>query len=122
MIRRLTWGLGFYLLLAGVPALALAPAGINVDSSLNQPLEAHIPLHNATAGQLMSLRVSQSGAATGLSGNRLRFRVENDASGRPVLWLTTAAPVKEPALSFVLEFAWEGGQLSREYTILLDPR
>jgi pilus assembly protein FimV len=88
---------------------------------MNQPLEAHIPLHKATAAQLASLRVSQS-STTGLAGNRLRFRVENETGGEPVLWLTTAAPVKEPALSFVLEFAWDGGQLSREYSILLDPR
>ncbi len=121
MNNKLAWGLSFcLLLLTSGSVLALAPAGMTVDSGLNQPLKARITLLNATAAELASLKVSRSNAA--IAGRDLEFRIETDSAGQALLWVTTSQPVREPALSFVLEFVWDGGRLLREYSVLLDPQ
>lgn len=120
MNGKLAWGLGFcFFLLAGRVAYALAPTGIEVDSSLNQPLKARIGILNASNEALASLKVRQAQAGEPLG---LRFRIERDDTGGAVVEVTTERPVQEPALNFVLEFEWASGRLLREYSILLDPQ
>lgn len=97
----------------------MAPAGIEVESGLNQPLKARIALLNASAEALEGLQIQQ--ARPGRTPLDLRFQIETDDAGRVVLLVTTPRPVKEPALNFVLEFKWPSGRLLREYSILLDP-
>jgi len=121
MNKKLAWGLGVGLfLLAGRPAIALAPAGMEVGSDLNQPLDASIVILNASPEALASLKVRQAEpAAMPLD---LHFRIGRDDAGRDVVRVTTPEPVREPALNFVLEFEWASGRLRREYSILLDPQ
>lgn len=121
MNRKLTWGLGLgFLLLAGRAAFALAPTGIEVDSGLNQPLQARIGIANASPEAVASLRVRQTRPAD--QPLDLRFEVGRDSAGQTVVQVTTSRPVQEPALNFVLEFEWANGRLLREYSILLDPQ
>lgn len=120
MNSRLAWGLGFCLfLLAGRPVLALAPTDMAVESGLNQPLKARIELLNASAETLADLKVRQVQPVAAMLD--LRFQIERGEAGHTVVLVTTAGPVQEPALNFVLEFEWPSGRLLREYSILLDP-
>ena len=51
----------------------------------------------------------------------LRFAVERRGKGKSVLRVTSARPVNEPFLDFLVELTWPSGRLVREYTFLLDP-
>jgi pilus assembly protein FimV len=50
----------------------------------------------------------------------LHFSVAVDARGRPVIRVTSDAPVSQPLLSFLVEVDWGQGRLVREYSALLD--
>jgi pilus assembly protein FimV len=108
--------------------LALGLGGIESDSYLNEPLDARIPLVSATAAELENLRVSlaspEAFERAGLSRpfylSRLRFEIVTD-QGAPYIRVTTADPVKEPFLDFLVEAHWPEGRLLREYTVLVDP-
>jgi pilus assembly protein FimV len=108
--------------------LALGLGGVESDSYLNEPLDARIPLVSATAAELENLRVSlaspEAFERAGLSRpfylSRLRFEIVTD-QGAPYIRVTTAEPVKEPFLDFLVEAHWPAGRLLREYTILVDP-
>src|SRR5699024_4658594 len=50
----------------------------------------------------------------------LQFNVALDASGRPVIRVTSTGPVDQPLLTFLIEADWGQGRLVREYSALLD--
>src|SRR5690606_13955413 len=50
----------------------------------------------------------------------LRFAIALDPQGRPVIRITTAAPVQQPVLNFLVEVEWGQGRLVREYSALVD--
>lgn len=108
---------------------ALGLGEIRVDSALNQPLDAQIELTNVRAGELDALQIRlappESFSRVGLDRpfilTQLRFAVENDAAGRPVIKVTTRDEIREPFLNFLVEASWARGRLLREYTVLLDP-
>jgi len=121
MNRKLAWGLVFgFLLIAVRVAHALAPSGIEVDSSLNEPLQARIALLNASPEAVSSLRVRQK-MQPDTQALDLHFEISRK-DGQAMVQVTTPKPVQEPALNFVLEFEWANGRLLREYSILLDPQ
>ncbi len=109
-------------------ALALGLGGIEADSALNEPLDARIPLRSASPAELESLRFSlaspeafeRAGVSRPFFLSRLQFNVVTEA-GPPYVEVTTADPVKEPFLDFLVEARWPRGTLMREYTVLLDP-
>ncbi|MDQ3040236.1 MAG: hypothetical protein M3R16_10645, partial [Pseudomonadota bacterium] len=43
----------------------------------------------------------------------LRFSLGNDARGRPVIRVTTTAPVNQAVLNFLIEVDWGQGRLVR---------
>ena len=51
----------------------------------------------------------------------LQFTPGVDAAGRPVIRVTSEAPVTDPLLTFLVEVDWGQGRLVREYSALLDP-
>jgi len=114
------------LLLAQPPVHALALAELQLNSSLNQPLDATIGLHSATPADLDSLRTTISRSEF-QEGNVQKWpkvkvelvRVEN---GRSYLKLTSEDAVREPVLGFLLEVAWTDGRIKREYSLLIDPQ
>lgn len=108
-----------FLLITVRAAYALAPTGIEVDSSLNEPLRARIALLNASPEVVANLRVRQKQPDT--QALDLRFEVSRK-DGQAMVQVTTPKPVQEPALNFLLEFQWVNGRLLREYSILLDPQ
>lgn len=111
-------------------SLALGLGEIEVNSFLNQPLNAEIEVISARPGEIDDLLVSlasrEAFTRAGLSRPRhlldLRFTVQkNEAGDEAVILVTTKAGVKEPFLNFLIEADWSKGRVLREFTILLDP-
>ena len=109
-------------------ALTLGLGEIEVNSALNQKLDAEIALLSATpedAEQLIvklapAAEFSRAGIDRPFLLNSLRFSTL-EKNGELFIKVTTAKPVREPYLNFLLEIDWPKGHLLREYTILLDP-
>src|SRR5690554_622764 len=115
------------LLLAGrVDALGLGD--IELNSALNQPLDARVSLLDVGALDnsqiIVDLASSEDFQRAGLERpffyNQLRFNVVTDSAAGPFIAITTREPVREPYLSFIVEVRWSSGRLLREYTLLLD--
>ncbi|MDH5354541.1 MAG: LysM peptidoglycan-binding domain-containing protein, partial [Gammaproteobacteria bacterium] len=111
-------------------SLALGLGEIEVNSFLNQPLNAEIEVISARAGEIDDLLVglassdafSRAGLSRPSSLSDLRFAVKKNEEGdSAVILVTTKASVKEPFLNFLVEADWSKGRLLREFTVLLDP-
>jgi pilus assembly protein FimV len=130
MSRRLhrVWLLPLLFLVGQAWALGLGD--IRLSSALNQPLRAEIQLLAATPEELNNLEVQLASAETfsrydldrPLYLTRLQFQVikSGRADGNFVR-ITSADPVTEPFITFLVEATWSRGRLLREYTMLLDP-
>jgi pilus assembly protein FimV len=102
---------------------------IEVDSALNQPLQAQIRLHSVPADELEDIEVTLApqvdfervGIARPHALTQLSFKPQLGVDGVPVISVTTKTPVREPFLDFLVEVRWSKGRLLREYTVLMDP-
>ena len=124
---RFAWVLALALL-AG-PAFALGLGQIQVRSQYGEPLLAEIPIVSSDPSELRQLQARLASPETfariGLQPPQglvqdLQFNVALDASGRPVIRVTSTAPVEEPLLTFLIEADWGQGRLVREYSALID--
>lgn len=115
-------------LLAHPAVRAVGLGSVEVESRLNQPLRAEIPL--LSLGQVdvdaLNVRLAEPedferiGLERRAVLTRLEFTV--DMSGqRPVVRISSDEAVRDPFLSFLVRMDWPQGRLLREYTILLDP-
>jgi len=111
-------------------SLALGLGEIEVNSFLNQPLNAEIEVISARPGEiddlLVSLASSEAFTRAGLARPRhlsdLRFSVKKNEEGdEAVIIVSTKSAIKEPFLNFLIEADWSKGRVLREFTILLDP-
>ena len=99
-----------------------------VFSALGQPLRAEIEVH-ATAAELSGMRVQmasqeafkQAGLDYTTSLRGITFTLDRRSAGRPVIRLSSNAPISEPLVDMLVELNWSTGRLVREYTFLLDP-
>ncbi len=110
-------------------AWALGLGQIQVISQRDQPLLAEIPIISNDPTELESLQARLASPETfariGLAPPQgivsdLQFAVALSADGRPVIRVTSAAPVQQPLLTFLLEVNWGQGRLVREYSALVD--
>ena len=114
----------FYSALA--PALGLG--SIELHSSLNQPLNADIELVDAEGLDRSDLAVglatadeyARAGIDRAFFLNDLRFTPVFQGN-RKFIHVSSVRPVTEPYLSFLVQVSRPGGQLLRDYTLLLDP-
>ena len=113
-----------------INSFALGLGEIEVNSFLNQPLNAEIEVLSARPGEIDDLLVSlasrEAFTRAGLERPRhlseLRFEVKkNEAGDSAVILVSTRSAIKEPFLNFLVEADWSKGRLLREFTILLDP-
>ncbi len=110
-------------------AWALGLGQIQVISQRDQPLLAEIPIISNDPTELETLQARLASPETfariGLAPPQgivsdLQFAVALSASGRPVIRVTSAAPVQQPLLTFLLEVNWGQGRLVREYSALVE--
>lgn len=107
---------------------ALGLGELALDSSLNQPFRAEIPLRDIGGLSVDQIKVQLADATAfenaGVDRSQflssLQFEVEllNGGNGRIIV--TTTAAVVEPYLDFIVEARWPNGKMIREYTVLLD--
>ena len=122
--------------LALLVLMGWAPAGwslglgdIELDSALNEKLNAEIELLDADGLQpseiLVSLASAEDFRRIGVERffflTDLRFEVGYGADGGGRIEVTSTQPVTEPYLNFLVEVLWPNGRMLREYTLLLDP-
>lgn len=126
MMRK--WLFATVLLLPGA-VMALGLGKLDLDSSLNEPFEARIPLLSASVDELDSLKVGlaspeafeRAGLQFGFGLEQLKFEIQQPESGNDYIRIYSTNAIREPFLNFLLEVNWSQGRLYREYTVLLDP-
>ena len=119
----------FLLLLIPSLASALGLGKLKLNSALNEPFDARIRLLSPTAAELDSLEVGLADSAAFARVNmdrptvlsRLKFTLDRAERGADTIHITSADPIREPFLTFLIEINWSNGRLFREYTVLLDP-
>lgn len=125
----LAWIWGLLLALCAGPAFALGLGKIEVRSQRDQPLLAEIQIISSNPAELDALQARLASPDTfrriGLEPPQgivsdLQFAVALDARGRPVIRVTSNAPVRQSLLTFLVEVDWGQGRLVREYSALLD--
>ena len=101
---------------------------LTVQSALGQPLSAEIEIVSLQPGEEDSLTArfapNEAFRQAGIEFNSVllsvRFSIDR-RDGRPVIKLSSNAPINEPFLNVLVELGWNSGRLVREYTFLLDP-
>jgi pilus assembly protein FimV len=119
-----TVGLG-----VGVNAYGAGLGRLTVSSALGQPLVAEIELVSLLPGEFESLSAKVASPDAYRNAKieyspvlrLLKFVPEMRTDGKPVLRVTSTAPVSEPFVDVLVEMVWPSGKLLREYPILLDP-
>ena len=127
-MRKLIIAITFGALLLPNQALTLGLGDIEVNSSLNQQLDAEITLLSAEEGDAESLIVNlasreefqRAGLDRPYMLTSIKFSTET-RDGIPYIKVVSPKPVREPFLNFLVEVDWPRGHLIREYTLLLDP-
>jgi pilus assembly protein FimV len=126
--KSLKWTLAA--LIVGSPAaMALGLGDIHLHSSLNAPLDADIDLVGATADDLASLRAQVASRETfrknGLDWppflSTVTLQPMHTSDGRDILKVHSGVAITEPFVTLLVEINWARGQVSHEYTVLLDP-
>ncbi|MBS0286985.1 MAG: hypothetical protein JSR17_06800 [Proteobacteria bacterium] len=119
------------LLFGLIPSLsyALGLGEIKIESHLNEPLVAQIPLEDIKgidhSDIVTSLADTSAFAKAGLEPANwiyhIQFSILTDKQGKTVIKLTTQHPVQDPFADLLIQVNWPGGKIVREYTVLLDP-
>ncbi|KPQ30176.1 MAG: pilus assembly protein FimV [Marinobacter excellens HL-55] len=110
-------------------AQALGLGEIELQSWLNEPLDAEISLRESRGVDPGDVFVNVAPAAAyervGIDRHqflsRLRFEVVTGTDGTLVVNVSSSEPLREPYLNFLLELTWPNGRLMREYAVLVDP-
>jgi pilus assembly protein FimV len=129
MSRKLAIAAVMLCLSATSSVFAIGLGDIEMQSVLNEPLNAVIEFTSASKQELDELKVTiasreafqKMGIPRTTILNDFKFSVEQPQSGLPVIRVTTQQPVREPFLDFLIEASWSKGHLLRQYTLLIDP-
>ena len=109
---------------------ALGVGELQVNSALDEPLSAEIPLTPSGPKETKTLQArlvarpdfDVAADATAPMSGELRVKVAQGPDGQPFLKLYSERPVREPYIRFLLQLDWVGGRLTREFVALIDPR
>ena len=129
MIRRTTLALIIALGIAPLNVNALGLGDIQLNSALNQYLDADIQLLSVSKDEMPDVRVTlasaeafrRAGVERPFILTKLRFKPEARPDGSTIVHVSSRDPIREPFLNFLVEINWPKGKLVREYTVLLDP-
>lgn len=128
-VRKLAVALALAGGLGSGVAQALGLGEIELQSYLNEPLDAEIVLpqsRGVSPGDvLVNIASDTAYERVGLDRNqflsKLRFEVVTGTDGNLVVNVSSREPLREPYLNFLLELSWPNGRLMREYAVLVDP-
>jgi pilus assembly protein FimV len=121
-LRLITVLSGVLCMFASLSAAALALSSVDLQSKLNQPLNARIRLISLSQAELDSLTVKVQGTdGGGHMSSTLRQEIQQDENGH-YLVISTQEPVREPVMTLLLELNWSSGHLTRQYELIIDPR
>lgn len=128
-MRKLSTTLAVIGILTPLGANALGIGEIKLRSSLNQSLNAEIPLVTSGAESLSDIRVSlappDAFARAGIERpyflSKLHFEPIQKDDGSSVIKVTSLDAIHEPYLNFLIAVDWPQGRLLREFTVLVDP-
>lgn len=110
-----------FLGLYAVSGYALALAGAEINSQLNQQLDVRIGLLTDNDAELDDLKISLNySTENSISRYQLKYEVLKGDEGN-FLRITTNEVIREPIISFTLDIGWSDGQVIREYSFLVDP-
>lgn len=107
---------------------AVTLGGARVHSFLNQPLNVEIDLIGLLPGQHEELRLRIANDRhfdrLGISYTQFLSALSFDiakSDGRWIIRARSTRPVTEPFIDFPLQMTWPGGQMIKQYTLLIDP-
>ncbi|GGY82368.1 FimV/HubP family polar landmark protein [Marinobacter zhanjiangensis] len=128
-VRKLAVALALAGGLGSGVAQALGLGEIELQSYLNQPLNAEIDVNRVDGVSpdeiIVNLASEQAYERVGLRRDyfltRLDFQVTTAPNGELVISVTSSEPVREPYLNFLVEVTWPSGRVMREYSVLVDP-
>ncbi|MGB5178110.1 MAG: FimV/HubP family polar landmark protein [Gammaproteobacteria bacterium] len=129
MYRKSAIAAALFFITASSNLHALGLGEIDMQSALNQPMNAAIELTSAAGADLSMVTVTLASQADhqriGLSRSKILndfdFSIETDKRGNAVIRITSRGTIHEPFLEFLLELTWPNGHLFRQYTVLVDP-
>ncbi len=104
------------------PVSALSVADIELNSYLNQALDAKIALSDLQSGDLhrLNARIVDVNKGSAVMPGSLKIEIIGEERGH-FLHITSRESIREPILSFTIELTWGQGRLIREYDLLIDP-
>lgn len=116
-------------LLLPVTAFSLGMGDIKVESMLDQPFRAEIPLIDVhgipLTGIMVNIASMENFERIGIERAEvltlLKLKVKMNKNGQPVIDITSTERIPEPYMEMVIDMTWASGQLYRAYTVLLDP-
>ncbi|WP_339806222.1 FimV/HubP family polar landmark protein [uncultured Marinobacter sp.] len=128
-VRKLAVALALAGGLGSGVAQALGLGEIELQSYLNQPLDAEIDLRRTDGINpneiFVNLASERDYQRVGLTRDyfltRLQFDVTTSPRGELVITVSSREPVREPYLNFLVEVTWPSGRVMREYAALVDP-
>ncbi|HEV8077280.1 MAG TPA: FimV/HubP family polar landmark protein, partial [Marinobacter sp.] len=128
-VRKLAVALALAGGLGSGVAQALGVGEVELQSYLNEPLDAQIVLRQSRGinpGDVFVNVASESayqrvGLNRGLFASKLKFQVVTRSDGSLAVSVSSREPLREPYLNFLLELTWPSGRLLREYAVLVDP-
>lgn len=128
-VRKLAVALALAGGLGSGVAHALGLGEIELQSYLNEPMDAEIVLPQSQGidpgDVFVNIAPERAYQRLGLQRSqflgKLRFDVTTRANGSLVVNVSSREPLREPYLNFLLELTWPNGRLMREYAVLVDP-
>jgi pilus assembly protein FimV len=98
-------------------------------SRLGEPLDAEIEItavppemRDSLSAQIVPIGVFERfGVTPSPPLDVMRAVVDRGADGRPLVRLKSAVPVERPAVNMIVELAWNGGRMVRQYAFNVDP-
>ena len=128
-VRKLAVALALAGGLGSGVAQALGLGEIELQSYLNEPLDADISLRKSEGVDpgdvFVNIAPDSAYERVGIDRNyfltKLDFRVTTASDGSLVVNVSSREPLREPYLNFLIEVTWPNGRLMREYAVLVDP-
>ena len=117
------------LLTTSSAAQALTLGDFEVNSFLDRELRAEIVIDGGSGDNLDTVEVSiaseaefdQAGILRSPLLDQFDFELVKFSNDKLIILVTTKSPVTDPYIHMLLKVRWNGGQLLREFTALIDP-